>query len=712
MNIKEKKKRQRERIIILVLIPLLAFLIYLEGHSFKIDLGLPNSLLFFFLLNINIILLLLLAFLVFRNLVKLIAERKKGVIGSKIRTKLVILFISLAMLPTLVLFGISVKFAISTFNYWLNLKIEKALNQAIQVGKSYYDQTTQNLLVTGERVTLILKSHTAEEQNTSLVEYLRGKNVDLVQIYSEDGQIIWTFIKKEVPPKLAHLDFRKTFEEVVKKRQRISSIEPLPEGDLVYVVFPIYQENLKEFLILAKLIPAKLVKGFEGIRASVEEYKQVALFIKPLKMSVFVIFSIITLLVLFAATWIGFHLAKVITAPIQTLAAATQEVASGNLNIQVDVTSEDELGMLVQSFNKMIMDLKEAYEQLSQQKAEIEKRHKYIETILENIKTGVISTDASGRITTINPAAANILGHIVLSCIGQNLECLNQISPCLKEAFMEVMQKEIKEKQLHIILNNRRINLLISSTLLQNKKGLPLGHVFVFEDITELEKMQRMAAWREVARRIAHEIKNPLTPIQLSAQRLRRRYLDQIQDKGVFDECTQMIIKQVDGLKKMVNEFSQFARLPTINPIPNNLATVIEEAISVYKNARPEISFSFQILKHVPIFAFDREQIKRVFLNLIDNAIASMEGKGRIEITCDYDEGLKIARVEVKDTGKGIPAEHKPYLFEPYFSTKKSGTGLGLTIVHQIVSDHQGFIRVKDNYPQGTIFVVELPVQA
>jgi two-component system nitrogen regulation sensor histidine kinase NtrY len=248
--------------------------------------------------------------------------------------------------------------------------------------------------------------------------------------------------------------------------------------------------------------------------------------------------------------------------------------------------------------------------------------------------------------------------------------------------------------------------------VLKDKKGQLLGHVFVFEDITELEKMQRMAAWREVARRIAHEIKNPLTPIQLSAQRLRRRYLEKIKDEGVFDECTQMIIKQVEELKHMVNEFSQFARLPAINPTPNDLAVVIEEAVSIYKNAHPQIEFSFKIINSPPVFAFDQEQIKRALINLLDNAVGSIEKEGKVEVVLSYDESLKIVRIEIKDTGKGIPPGLKPYLFEPYFSTKKTGTGLGLTIVHRIISDHQGFIRVKDNQPQGTIFIIELPVRS
>jgi two-component system nitrogen regulation sensor histidine kinase NtrY len=220
-----------------------------------------------------------------------------------------------------------------------------------------------------------------------------------------------------------------------------------------------------------------------------------------------------------------------------------------------------------------------------------------------------------------------------------------------------------------------------------------------------------MAAWREVARRIAHEIKNPLTPIQLSAQRLRRRYLEQFaQEDTVFDECTAMIIQQVDELKNLVNEFSSFARMPATNPTPNNLNDIISEALVLFQGGHKEIDFAFHSDPRLPPFRLDRDQIKRAVINMLDNAVAAIEGEGAIEIETAYNPALQMATVMIADTGCGIPAEDKPRLFEPYFSTKKSGTGLGLAIVASIVSDHNGYIRVKDNYPSGSRFIVELPV--
>ena len=240
-----------------------------------------------------------------------------------------------------------------------------------------------------------------------------------------------------------------------------------------------------------------------------------------------------------------------------------------------------------------------------------------------------------------------------------------------------------------------------------------MGTVVVFDDLTQLLKAQRMAAWREVARRIAHEIKNPLTPIQLSAQRLRRRYLDRFSaDDIVFDECTTMIIKQVDDLKNLVNEFSSFARMPASNPSLNNLNDVLNEALVLFQEGHKEIHFQLQTDPDLPAFSLDREQIKRVAINLLDNAVAAVNGNANGQITAEtsFNKDLKIATLKISDNGCGIPAEDKPRLFEPYFSTKKSGTGLGLAIVSTIVSDHNGYIRVRDNEPQGTHFIVELPI--
>ncbi|MDL1956644.1 MAG: ATP-binding protein [Candidatus Desulfofervidus auxilii] len=706
MNIKELKKRKREGILILFLIPLIGFLIYIEGRLFSLDFEVSSSsILFFILVNINIILLLLLVFLVFRNLVKLIAERKRGIIGSKIRTKLVLIFVSFSLLPTIIIFGIAVKFVFSAFNYWFDKRIEQAITKALEVGHFYYQQTTENILNYAKFLEKeILKEGNFDFDTEEIRKKLEEYDLNLFQLYDSEQKSIFILLRN---PLQGNFDFKTEIEQMLKENKPLTLIKSLPQGELVYGIIPLFLENRQiGTLVIGKCLPLSLVNKLETVRKSLGDYKQLALVVAPLKISLLTIFSIVTLLLFFIATWVGFHLAKAITTPIQALVAATQKVAQGNLDVRVETKAKDEIGMLVSSFNTMMDDLKAAY-------LEIERRHKYTETILKNIKTGVISTDASGRITTVNLAAEAILGIKTDKIIGKNFEELTVRFPELGEIIEAIInrEKERIEKQIRLKIKDQVLTLLISATLLRDKEGRPLGIVFVFDDITQLEKMQRMAAWREVARRIAHEIKNPLTPIQLSAQRLRRRYAERLGEESIFNECTRMIVKQVEEIKRMVNEFSNFARLPEVTPTLNDLTEVIEEAISVYRTAHPHIVFKFEKINKLPVFLFDREQMKRALLNLLDNAVASIKDRGQIDIVTFYDAGLKMVKIEIKDTGEGIPSELKNRLFEPYFSTKKTGTGLGLTIVHTIISDHHGFIRVRDNEPKGTVFVIELPVR-
>jgi len=286
------------------------------------------------------------------------------------------------------------------------------------------------------------------------------------------------------------------------------------------------------------------------------------------------------------------------------------------------------------------------------------------------------------------------------------VEHIEQLSTELKSS-----QRDSIEKQLTVNLKGKSLFLSINLTALKDEDGRSLGIVAVFDDFTQLIKAQRMAAWREVARRIAHEIKNPLTPIQLSAQRLRKRYLEKLQQDGaVFDECTRTIVKQVEELKRMVNEFSNFARMPASQPSPYPLNDIIEETLVLFKEAHKEVFFEF-IPRNLPVFNIDRDQMKRVVINLIKNSLSAIEKEGKIKIQTGYDPRLQMVRLEVSDDGCGIPDEDKGRLFEPYYSTKKSGTGLGLTIVNAIIADHNGYIRVRDNKPKGTTFLIELPVR-
>jgi two-component system nitrogen regulation sensor histidine kinase NtrY len=359
--------------------------------------------------------------------------------------------------------------------------------------------------------------------------------------------------------------------------------------------------------------------------------------------------------------------------------------------------------------------LAQALSQLRQSLAEQEAQKRYMEILLRNVAAGVIGIAPGGRITNINDSAALILQVTRAEVLGQNARTL--LPPGESDRLAEVAAEARRsartvEKPIHLTYPDKTLYLLLKATALKDETGQDLGLVVVFEDLTELERAQRLAAWREVARRIAHEVKNPLTPITLAAQRLRRRYLGRIPDDGqVFDECTQIISDQVDEIKNLVNEFSHFARLPHLALAPHDLNALVQDILGLYQEAQPRVTLTVQPDPTLPPVLIDQVQMKRVLLNLVDNALASIPDTGAITLSVRGEPDGERVQLVVADTGVGIPDRDKARVFEPYFSNKRGGTGLGLAIVHSIVADHDGQIRVEDNTPQGTRFVIDLPLR-
>jgi len=450
-----------------------------------------------------------------------------------------------------------------------------------------------------------------------------------------------------------------------------------------------------------------------------EEYEQLRLLKNPIKISYIITLFIVTLLIIFSSMWFGLFLAKGITVPIQDLAEATHEVAHGNLDYHIDVLAEDEIGVLAESFNQMTKDLKANSLELGQANINLEQRGKYMETVLRNVSAGVISIDMEDVISTINRAAEKMLDIRGGEISGKKYEdVLRPEHIEMVRGFREELEASdggVVERQIQLTVRDKMIAILVSATILRGDDNNYMGVVAVFEDLTQLQKTERIAAWREAAKRIAHEIKNPLTPVKLSAERLQRKYGDKIEGApdSVFHECTRTIISQVEVLKNLVNEFSRFARLPVTNPSPSDLNVVVEDSVIFFQDAHRDITFNFRKDAGIPVLNIDAEQIKRVMVNLLDNAVAAVSAvdhDGKIEINTCYDKKHNRVRVDIGDNGPGITPEDKMKLFEPYFSTKKAGTGLGLVIVSSIMSDHNGFVNVKDNVQGGTIVSIELPV--
>ncbi len=730
---KAMKRRRRERVIMIIILPLIVFLTYIESHFLQFGSKLPigSNVLIFALMNINVILLLLLLYLVTRNVVKLIFEHKRNIFGHRLRTKLVLTFIALSLLPTIVLFGLASQFISTSMEYWYNIQVEQSLKKSLEVGKSLYQTATNSGLAASSQLSELitrdgLLSKGKRKQLVKLMQETRfAHNFNEIALYSKDLQPLALDPQAEVNSIVFDQPMQDAIQQVTTRRQPLNHTAPTATGDMVWTLNPVLAsgntDKLAGLLFIGQLLPKGLLANMDEIARGFENYQQMKMLKKPITISHLIILSLVTLLILFSASWFGFHLAKGITGPIQELAEGARRIAEGDLDVHVEQDSDDEIGTLVNSFNRMTLDLQASNAalektnlELKRSSEEIERRRWYMEFVLRNVAAGVVSVDAEGHIRTINKSAESIFGVKSEDVLHRHYSEILQTNHMeIASKFIEMYQiskQRTLQRQIRSLVGNRLMTLLVIVSILRDEDGQYLGIVVVFDDLTELEKAQRMAAWREVARRIAHEIKNPLTPIQLSAQRLRRKYLQRFdEDAKVFDECTRTIINQVDELKLLVNEFSNFARMPAANRSPNDLVEIVEETVSLFRESHPSTNFTFEQHSPLPLLDLDREQMKRVLINLLDNAVAAVDGNGEIGINLSFDEILRIARLEVSDNGPGVSAKEKIGMFEPYFSTKEKGTGLGLAIVSNIVADHHGFVRVRDNLPHGTIIVIELP---
>src|SRR5210317_2298867 len=728
----DSRRRRREVILIILIILVVALLTFVETRTirFGTDIPVSNAILMFILININLLLLVLLIFLVFRNLVKLLYDRRRKVMGAKLRTRLVVAFLVLTIVPTVVLFFFSINFITTSIEFWFNVPVEQALENSLRVGGRLYDRVEQNNQFFLERISYQIKTknllNPAKEKD--LTQYIqvvqREFNLDGVEVYAVNTQRITFSLSSELENEYFGIVSAENLQKEVHLSGVRSITQKIPSGESIKTIgtvpFGVKAAEAEGFVVVTILIPPDLYRNLESISRGFEEYQQIKLYKKPIQITYYISLSIVALLVLFCAIWFGFYLAKTISIPIKELAEGTRRVAEGELGFTIASVADDEIGSLVSSFNKMTRDLRSGREQLElsarmlkEQNIEIEEKRHYIEVVLKSVSAGVVTLTANGMVSTINKSAEKMLGikseEVLHKSFDTMLKVQNQDLADEIMTNLAFARDTTIEVPLKLIIEGRPRSFLATVSVLKDDAGQHMGIVMVFDDLTEMEKGQRMAAWREVARRIAHEVKNPLTPITLSAQRLKRKYSKQL-NEPVFDECTQTIIDHVDLIRNLVNEFSSFARFPSANPEPCELPPIIEETVALYREGHPSIKFEINNASVLPPLNLDRQQIKQALINLIDNAIGAIKGDGVISFAVTHDPILKRIRLEVADSGSGISNEDKTRLFEPNFSTKKSGMGLGLTIVSTIIADHNGVISVQDNVPRGAKFVIELPV--
>jgi len=725
----EARKRRRERFLIaltlLLVVGLTSLEIYLvrqRGHP------LTGSLLAFGLLNLNAILFLLFTFLIFRHLTKLFLERRQRVFGSRLRVRLVLTFITLALLPTLFMFFIAWQLISSRVDVKWGGRWGEILDQNLALSQTFAQEAGEKLkalsrlfareLLTGEGRLGV----EGERLEQLLMEWRVAFGLWEIALVRPTGEVLaeardpaagWGS-RMALPPTAA-----------AGQAEELTLTQTVPGGGLVSLLTALPPQGPPTaFLVVRDYYPRLFLGHTAGTEASLRELRATELLIRPVRISHYLTLIIVTLLTLMAAIWLAFYLAREITTPIRQLAEGTHKVAGGDFDFHIDLEGKDEIGFLVQSFNRMTQELQQnraqlaqAYEQLRASHAELAARKRHMEILLQNVAAGVVAVDAQGLITIINDSAAQMLGLDREAVLGRPAR--DFVSPEQAQRLAEVVAearhspKGTVERPFTLSLPDRTLSLLLKPTVLKDENGQDLGVVIVFEDLSELERAQRQAAWQEVARRIAHEMKNPLTPIKLAAQRLRRRYAGKIPDDGqVFEECTRIISDQVDHIRDLVNEFSRFARLPQLHLAPADLNELIQGTLKLYQGGRPNVRLSFSPDPSLPPLLMDREQMQRVFLNLLDNALASLTDGGEIRLAARLAPESQRVEVEVADTGPGIPDRDKARIFEPYYSTKRGGTGLGLAIVHSIIADHGGHIRVEDNQPHGARFIIDLPLRS
>lgn len=722
--------RKREATLLVAALLAVLFFLFFETRlpPFTTSQTVGQNVAFFLLININIVLILLVVFLIGRNIVKLVVERRQRVLGSHLRTRLVLGFVAVAITPAVLLFIVALGFIQSSIENWFSLQVESALEGSLDMSEIYYRESMATALHEAQELAGRLgKSRRAlTSQKTLLAAKRREYQAAAVQLFDAAGEPVGRAEAAGLSPSLRGPPSRAFLDQVLDQGER-TEVVASPDGEILRAAVRIMDPGGKALgaVIVEASVPRSVERRAAEIAESYRQYKQLRLLRRPLINSYVLTLLLTSLVVVFGGTWIGFAIARSLSEPIQRLAEGTRRVAEGHLDEKIPVTSgSDEIATLVTGFNRMTANLRTTHTALAE-------RRQALETILANIAGGVVSIDRQARIETVNEAARNMLG-IEEDAVGMpfrqwfsspRFAAIRELLSELDKRAQQGIWETLPPQRISIEHEDGGSDILASGVVLRIDEGDAIGALLFFEDITEIRKVQRMEAWREVARRIAHEIKNPLTPIQLSAQRLRKRYADEL-GGSVLDECTRTIIAEVEVLKNLVSEFANFARLPQGPHLPTDLNGLVDEALILFREANPQIVFRFERDERLPELDLDRDGIRRVLTNVLDNAVAAVlqaggepapgvdgepEVVGHVTLSTRLESARGLVRLEIADDGPGMTPEVKARLFEPYFSTKAQGTGLGLAIASAVIADHRAFIRVRDNRPKGSRFVIEFP---
>ena len=709
-------------------IALLVFVIFSQA-AFNLRFLRPDSLVqTFVLMALSALIFLALVALIFvllRTLLKLYLERRAGTAGSRFRSKMVLGALVLSFGPVIAMFLFAYGLMNRSIDKWFSQPIEEVHGRSAAVTdllSSYAGQNAQSEALSIAANPEALKAYRSGKFG-SLIEEFREHELTLQggfalafykgQIEASYGAPLpWGELRTAIPGLAAMQN--KPLQFTLNNREYMLGTAPVEELGHVAVAMP---------------LPEKYSDALHQLEQSERRYQELRRNNKLIRQTYMQALLLITLLVLFGTTWSALALSKIVTRPVTALVEGTQAISAGKLDYRVEVSAGDELAQLVGSFNSMAAELESNRSQLQDANLRLEERRLHMETILESIPSGVLSMDGAGQVTRVNAALIRMFQSpaVIQPGVQTGLR-LTDLFPAAGAAEVAAEIRRLTRKadrmgtttaQMEISNRGKVLEVGITvASMTGSQQRRRLGYVIVFEDLSDLLKAQKQAAWREVARRVAHEIKNPLTPIALSAERIKRHIEREERGDGasrtIIQSCADTIGSAVEMVRKLVDEFSTLARFPQAQPQPSDLNRIILSAIALFEGRLAGVNLQLVLADDLPLVMADPEAIKRVVANLVDNAAESMKDSvtREIRISTSLLESRDAVEIEISDTGEGVTAETKEKLFLPYFSTKARGTGLGLAIVARILEDHGGTVRVEENHPEGTRFLVELPVAA
>jgi two-component system, NtrC family, nitrogen regulation sensor histidine kinase NtrY len=711
----EKPQRTRAKVLVYAasVIALSAIMVYMETRLsfFRKFFPVIDNILYIALANTYFLVILLLAFLAVRIILKTYIEKKRGIWGSGLKTKLTVTIFSVSLISSISLFVLVSSFFYWSMDKWFGDKIEETVESAQVLSQFYYEDLFGRYEKMGRYLSEAINAKNVLDKDKELSAFLKREGrlnfLNYLAVLDLTGQPLMTYSILDDEMTRVLTEKAKGF----RKDKGGREIVPLKTADLLMVITPISDEGgrPKALLFIGERIQVPGTQRMKQIDKAYSEFiKDSRPLKKVLKYGMSIPLLLVTVLSIFVSTWFGMKMATAITVPLERVKEGAAIIAQGRFDINLEDRGSDEIGTLVSAFNSMARELKIA-------KDEIEEKGRYMEVILDNVATGIISTDPRGNVLLLNRAAKEILRIKIDEWVGVPLRALigpdfrNVVRPFLKEIRAERAGGSTNE--MTISLQNDTLYLRTSLTVLRDDTGAILGYVGTFDDITHIMRAEKLATWREIAKRITHEIKNPLTPIRLSAERIRRRLLPGTEgkEKQVLDETTTVILNASDDITAMVNELNKLTETSALRS-PGDLNGVIEETMAIYSGLFPNIKFETR-MGRLPLVTMDRDKIKRALMNLVSNSITAIDtAEGEITATTRYDGAKGVIWVELADTGPGIKDEDKARVFDPYFSRNPQGTGLGLAIVNSVILEHGGRINVEDNKPQGAKMVIELPV--